>query len=65
LHPAAGLAGQFDKTEVLVERGRFGGFGVYHDGSDRQRFSCGSNPLARICQQDGTQACALSLLTDG
>jgi hypothetical protein len=59
------LAGQFDKTEVLVERGRFGRFGVYNDGSDRQRFSCGSNPLARICQQDGTQACALSLLTDG
>jgi hypothetical protein len=26
---------------VLVERGRFGEFGVYHDGS---------NPLARICR---------------
>jgi len=50
LHPAAGLAGQFDKTEVLVERGRFGGFGFYQDGSDRQRFTGGSNPLARICQ---------------
>ena len=44
-HPAAGLAGKFDETEVLVERSRLRRSGVHHDRAYRERSTGGSDTL--------------------
>jgi hypothetical protein len=63
-HPARRLSKESDKTEMPVEIGSMGRFGVHDQCGDRQRFAGPHDAFTSIGQQDGAQAMSLESLVD-